>query len=188
MSRRLTQKTDGTMTTDVVKSPQFVVGSSLLVGYLGAIGSTSTVAVLFGIGTLVDLGFNLGHTLTLQFVMVAAIIGVAATLTYRGIDTSVRVSVTLAFACIPVVLGVPVILITSLGIFGLCIVAGCLLEAPLVQDHAIDLDNGVSPLAIIARQGYWPALGTLGDAFITMASTAATIAFCPAITSSSTSA
>jgi Enoyl-(Acyl carrier protein) reductase/Amino acid permease len=72
---------------------------------------------------------------------------------------------------------VPVILITSLGIFGLCIVAGCLLEAPLVRDHAIDLDSGVSPLAIIARQGYWPALGTLGDALITLASTAATIAF-----------
>ena len=213
---------------------RLVVGSSLLVGYLAAIGATSTVAVLFGIGTLVDLGFNIGHTLTLQFVMVAAIIGVAATLAYRGIDTSVRVSVTLAFACIPVVLGVlvaallrhgvhaggqfqfthlswrsvvsgitvsfgfyvgfdgvtalaeetkdplrsvPVILITSLGIFGLCIVAGCLLEAPLVRDHAIDLDRGVSPLAIIARQGYWPALGTLGDALITLASTAAAIAF-----------
>src|SRR6266403_561247 len=97
---------------------RLVVGSSLLVWYLAAIGATSTVAVLFGIGTLVDLVFNIGHTLTLQFVMVAAIIGVAATLAYRGIDTSVRVSVTLAFACIPVVLGVLVAALLRHGVHG----------------------------------------------------------------------
>jgi amino acid transporter len=213
---------------------RFLVGSCLLVGYLAALGSTSTTAVLFAIGTAVDLGFAIGGTLTSQFVMVVLITGLAAVLAYRGIDASVRVSVTLAFACIPVVLcilstallrhginadgqfdlthlpwqslisgatlgfgffagfdgvtalaeetrnplkSVPIVLLTSVTVFGVCIVGGCLLEAPLVRDHAIELDNGMSPLAIIASQGDWPALGALGDACITLASTAATIAF-----------
>jgi amino acid transporter len=211
-----------------------LVGSCLFLAYSAALSATSTTAVLFGIGTLVDVGVNFGDELAAQLVAVVAITGLAASLAYRGIDTSVRVSVTLGFICIPVVIcvlvaallrhgihaggqfdfahipwgsvvsgiivsfgfyvgfdgvtslaeetkdplkNVSIILLTSLTLFGLLIVGGCLLEAPLVREHALDLDNGVSPLAILARQGAWPMLGTLGDACITLASTAATIAF-----------
>lgn len=211
-----------------------LVGSCLFVAYSAALSATATTAVLFGIGTLVDLGFKGGDQWAMQFVGVALITSLAAALAYRGIDTSVRVSVTLGFLCVPVILGVllaalmrhgvhaggqfdfaqtrwrsvitgitvsfgffvgfdgvtslaeetrdplrnvPTILLATVTIYGVIVVAGCLLEAPLVREHAADLDHGMSPLAILAHQGAWPFLGTVGDACITLASTAATIAF-----------
>ena len=72
---------------------------------------------------------------------------------------------------------VPIILLATVTIYGLIVVGSCLLEAPLVREHARDLDQGMSPLAVLAHQGAWPILGTVGDACIMLASTAATIAF-----------
>jgi amino acid transporter len=211
-----------------------LVGSCLFIAYAAALSATATTAVLFGIGTLVDMGFNGGDQWAAQFAGILVVTGLAATLAYRGIDTSVRVSVSLGFVCVPVILGVlltalmrqgvhaggqfdfahlpwrsivtgltvsfgffvgfdgitslaeetrnplknvPIILLATVSLYGLIVVAGCLLEAPLVREHAQDLDRGVSPLAVLAHQGAWPMLGTLGDACITLASTAATIAF-----------
>ena len=211
-----------------------LVGSCLFVAYSAALSATATTAVLFGIGTLVDVGFNSGDPWTMEFSGVALITGLAAALAYRGIDTSVRVSVTLGFVCVPVIVGVllaallrhgvhaggqfnfaqipwrsvitgvtvsfgffvgfdgvtslaaetrdplknvPIILLATLTIYGLIVVGSCLLEAPLVREHARDLDQGMSPLAVLAHQGAWPILGTVGDACIMLASTAATIAF-----------
>ena len=213
---------------------RLLVACCLLVGYQAALSATATVAVLFGVGALVDLGWASGGAFAVQLALIIGITGFASLFAYLGIDTSVRVGVTLASLCVPVVLWVlasallhhgvhaagqfhvstlpwagiasgvtvgfgffvgfdgitalaeethdsrksmPFILVASVLIYGIALVLSCVLEAGLVSSHAADLDAGVSPLSVIARQTAWPGIGTLGNLCIALAATAATIAY-----------
>jgi amino acid transporter len=213
---------------------RLVAGGALLIGYLIAMASCATTVVLFGTGTLVDLGAHGAADTPAQLALALVVTGFASLLAYRGIDTSVRVGLILGFACVPVVIivligallrhgvafthefdfvamspralvdgsivalgfyvgfdgvtslaaetqnpthNVPRILIGCLLILGVLMVLSCVLEAPLIRDHKADLDAGVSPLAIVGRQGRIEMLSTVGDGLLTLACLASTIAF-----------
>nr|WP_218680927.1 APC family permease [Rhodococcus qingshengii] len=80
---------------------RYVVGGSLLIGFVTQIAGTGgIVGVYFG-SFLTTLGVGNGYDLTLQLVILAVTLFGAGLIAFRGLDTSVRVAVTLAFVSLP---------------------------------------------------------------------------------------
>ena len=80
-----------------------IVGGCQLCGYLVMLASITAVTQVFVVGAMTDLGLD-GSDASLQLVSIVILLSAACFLTCRGLEASIKLSMILAFACIPPVL------------------------------------------------------------------------------------
>lgn len=85
---------------------RLIAGAALLVGYVLAMTSNTTIVAMFWTGTMVDLGIPGFESKPIQLSIVILATAYASLLAYRGIDASVRMSLILGFGCVPIVIAV----------------------------------------------------------------------------------
>ncbi|WP_187276541.1 APC family permease [Parahaliea maris] len=93
--------------------PRAFAAAGYLVGLLVSMAAVATGVVIFTASFLLEMGFGWGSSAVGQAISAVVLTACACALAYRGLDTSVRVSVVLTFAGIPFAVWVSVAAIAN---------------------------------------------------------------------------
>lgn len=84
--------------------PRYIVGGSLLIGFITFMASTTYLAGTFLTSALTSFGVEVGQNKLMLLLIYVVLIGLTGAIVYRGLDTSVKAAVVLAAVSIPLVL------------------------------------------------------------------------------------
>lgn len=158
---------------------RLIAGAALMLAYVTAMTSNTAVSAVFWTGTMVDLGVQGLGGVGFQLGVVTLVTVYASVMAYRGIDASVRMSLLLAYGCVPVVASVLIVGITRGGVLlGNPFVIPGLSSDRLIDGATVALGfyigfDGVTALAAetknpkvnVPRALYW-CLFTLGASLV----------------------
>ncbi|MEU0265143.1 APC family permease [Nocardioides sp. NPDC006303] len=93
-----------------------LMGAGLLLGYIAQVGAIAFLVGLFGGSFLLSIGVSSGLDVGVQMVIYTISVLIAATIAYRGLDTSVRVAIGLAVISVPLMLLITVAVALKTGV------------------------------------------------------------------------